>query len=89
MQVSSHDLSSVSAAPRSLQWGWEREELGLTQLAGSFRGTGPARWLCVDNSAPAGAVALILQAWGRAFECAGLLAPGRVALTPTSSLPRA
>ena len=62
------------------QWDWEREGLGLTFLAGSLQGVSPARWLCVDNSARGllGAAALILQAWGSAFECAGVLAPGRV-----------
>lgn len=34
------------------QWDWEREGLGLTLLAGGLQGVSPARWLCVDNSAP-------------------------------------
>lgn len=42
-----------------------------------FSGIGPARWLCVWTFQPQlGADALILQAWGRAFECARVLAPG-------------
>lgn len=51
---------------RSPQWGWEREGLGLTQLAGS-------PWAqalhagCVWTIQPQGllgAAALVLQAWG-------------------------
>lgn len=83
-----HDLRAASAAPQEPPAGPGAGGAGTNPVGRRSSGIGPACWLCVDSPAPGSSGSWSYsQAWGCAFECAGLLAPGRAG--PHAPLPLA